>query len=363
MVEAVGTFESRGPGVAGMSSTLEEVQMQETLAFSETIKDLKTLRSQLYSAAQYFELAYMQEDKKQAMTKNLKEYAVKALVNTVDHLGSISFKVSSLIDQRFNEVADANLRISCIQQRAQVSQACMDREGLSQQSLVITAPKYHKRYILPAGDQSMPSAVPNFREMNKVTNRASQIHQVFSGKNPPFPRVVSGGPPKGWDGFPFPPSPPPPPPGPSPSSFFPFAGRLTIQLFTVYRKVQSIARVPSQRARSASPAQRAHSMAPSKNATPTNRDKRSESPIPFTTPLTRSASLSKKASLLKTSSVRVQATSQPKKLAPLRSQADRSNDSKDGEHTPKKSKKFLKSILSRRKSRKDEPLPSYFDDY
>jgi len=123
-------------------------------------------------------------------------------------------------------------------------------------------------------------------------------------------------------------------------------------------------------------------------------DKRSESPIPLTTPLTRSASLSKKASLLKTSSVRVQvnhmglwwnlpkndtliltprhfnllllkmqATSQPKKLAPLRSQADRSNDSKDGEHTPKKSKKFLKSILSRRKSRKDEPLPSYFDDY
>lgn len=54
---------------------------------------------------------------------------------------------------------------------------------------------------------------------------------------------------------------------------------------------------------------------------------------------------------------------QPKKLAPLRTQVDRSDDSKDGERTPKKSKKFLKSILSRRKSRKDEPLPSYFDDY
>lgn len=47
---------------------------------------------------------------------NLKEYAVMALVNTVDHLGSISFKVSSLVDQRFDEVADANLRVSCIQQ-------------------------------------------------------------------------------------------------------------------------------------------------------------------------------------------------------------------------------------------------------
>ncbi|CAD6231239.1 unnamed protein product [Miscanthus lutarioriparius] len=321
MVEAVGSFESRGPGVVGMSSTLEEVQMQETLAFSETIKDLKTLRSQLYSTAEYFELAYMQEDKKQAVTKNLKEYAVKALVNTVDHLGSISFMVSSLIDQRFNEAAVANLWISGIQQRTQVSQACMDREGLSQQSLVITAPKYHKRYILPAGDQSMPSAMPNFREMNKVTNRASQIHQVFSAETKAKEKQPS------------------------------------------FRKVQSIARVPSQRARSASPAQRAHSMAPSKTAIPTNRDKRSESPIPLTTPLTRSASLSKKASLLKTSSVRVQATSQPKKLAPLRSQADRSNDSKDDEHTPKKSKKFLKSILSRHKSRKDEPLPSYFDDY
>lgn len=31
----------------------------------------------------------------------------------------------------------------------------------------------------------MPSAMPNFREMNKVvvTGRASQMHQVFSGKS------------------------------------------------------------------------------------------------------------------------------------------------------------------------------------
>jgi hypothetical protein len=50
------------------------------------------------------------------VTNNLKEYAVKALVNTVDHLGSISFKVSSLIDQRFSEATDADLRISCIHQ-------------------------------------------------------------------------------------------------------------------------------------------------------------------------------------------------------------------------------------------------------
>ncbi|KAL6597823.1 hypothetical protein ACP70R_046628 [Stipagrostis hirtigluma subsp. patula] len=322
MVEAVGSFGSRGLGVAGMSNTMEEVQMQETLIFSDTIKDLKTLRSQLYSAAEYFELAYMQEDEKQAVMNNLKEYAVKALVNTVDHLGSVSFKVSSLVDQRFDEVCDASLRISCIQQRTQMSQACMDREGLSQQSLVITAPKYHKRYILPAGDQSMPSALPNFREMNKVTNRAAQMHQVFSAAQP-----------KTKDRQPS------------------------------FSKLRSIARAPSQRARSSSPAQHSRSARPSETSVPTKRDKRSDSPIPSTPPLTRSGSLSKKASLLKTSSVRVQTTSEPKKLAPLRSQAERNDDTKEGEHTPKKSKKFLKSLLSRRKSRKDEPLPSYFDDY
>ncbi|GJN18669.1 hypothetical protein PR202_gb05852 [Eleusine coracana subsp. coracana] len=326
MVKAVGSFGSRGVGGAGMSSTLEEVQMQENLVFSDTIKDLKTLRSQLYSAAEYFELAYMQEDAKQEVMSNLKEYAVKALVNTVDHLGSISFKVSKLVDRSFDDVSDANLRLSCVQERTQISQACMDREGFTQQSLVITAPKYHKRYTLPGGYESMPSAVPNFREMNKATNRAAQMHQVLSAAIQPKTKEKE-------------------------SSF---------------SKLRSIARAPSQRARSASPAlaQRSRSVPPSETAIPSNRDKRSDSPIPSATRLTRSGSInSKKPSLLKTSSVRVQTTAQPKKLAPLRSQADRSNDTKDGEHTPKKSRKFLKALLSRRKSRKDDPLPSYFDDY
>jgi hypothetical protein len=48
--------------------------------------------------------------------RNLQEYAVKALVNTVDHLGSISFKVSSLVDQGFHDVLDTDLRLSCIQE-------------------------------------------------------------------------------------------------------------------------------------------------------------------------------------------------------------------------------------------------------
>ncbi|KAF6987754.1 hypothetical protein CFC21_005368 [Triticum aestivum] len=315
MVEAAGPLRRRG-------GTMEEVQMEEAFIFSETIKDLKALRPQLYSAVEYFELAYTQEGGKQAVMTNLKEYAVKALVNTVDHLGSISFKVSSLVDQRFDEVAEANLRVSCIQQRAQAIQACVNREGLTQQSLVIAAPKYHKRYILPAGDGSVPNAVPNFSEMNKVKSRTTQMHQAFRA-------AASAAQTKSKD---------------KQASF---------------RKLRSIARAPSQSARSSSPAQHPRFMPPSDTAIPTNRDKRSDSPIYSTTPLTRSGSLSKKSSLLKTSSVRVQmqTASDPKRLVPLRSYADRYNDdSKESKQTLKKSKKFLKSLLSRRRSGKEEPL-------
>ncbi|KAM3406590.1 hypothetical protein ACQJBY_000579 [Aegilops geniculata] len=312
--------EAAGPQLRRRGGTMEEVQMEETFIFSETIKDLKALRPQLYSAAEYFELAYTQEGRKQAVMSNLKEYAVKALVNTVDHLGSVSFKVSSLVDQRFDEVAEANLRVSCIRQRAQAIQACVNREGLTQQSLVIAAPKYHKRYILP-GDGSVPNAVPNFSEMNKVRSRTTQMHQAF--------RAASAAQTKNKD---------------KQASF---------------RKLRSIARAPSQSARSSSPAQHPRFVPPSDTAIPTKRDKRSDSPIYSTTPLTRSGSLSKKSSLLKTSSVRVQmqTTSDPKRLVPLRSYADRYNDdSKESEQTLKKSKKFLKSLLSRRKSGKEEPL-------
>ncbi|XP_044456654.1 putative protein ABIL2 isoform X2 [Triticum aestivum] len=341
MVEAAGPLRRRG-------GTMEEVQMEEAFIFSETIKDLKALRPQLYSAAEYFELAYTQEGRKQAVMSNLKEYAVKALVNTVDHLGSVSFKVSSLVDQRFHEVAEANLRVSCIQQRAQAIHACVNREGLTQQSLSIAAPKYHKRYILP-GDGSVPNAVPNFSEMNKVKSRTAQMHQAFRGKD--LQSMKNGGRVLDilhliltWNAYVL-------------AAAASAAQTKNKDKQASFRKLRSIARAPSQSARSSSPAQHPRFVPPSDTAIPTKRDKRSDSPIYLTTPLTRSGSLSKKSSLLKTSSVRVQTTSDPKRLAPLRSYTDRYNDdSMESEQTLKKGKKFLKSLLSRRKSGKEEPL-------
>lgn len=37
-------------------------------------------------------------------------------MNTVDHLGSITYKVNDFIDERVDEVAETELRVSCIEQ-------------------------------------------------------------------------------------------------------------------------------------------------------------------------------------------------------------------------------------------------------
>lgn len=50
------------------------------------------------------------------MVETLKDYAVKALVNTVDHLGSVSFKVNDLLDEKVDDVSGTEFRVSCIEQ-------------------------------------------------------------------------------------------------------------------------------------------------------------------------------------------------------------------------------------------------------
>ncbi|KAK9204563.1 hypothetical protein WN943_014825 [Citrus x changshan-huyou] len=76
--------------------------------------DLKNLRTQLYSAAEYLELRYTSDDQKQIVVETLKDHASRAVVNTVDHLGSVTCKVNDLLDAKVDEVSDAEHRISCM---------------------------------------------------------------------------------------------------------------------------------------------------------------------------------------------------------------------------------------------------------
>jgi hypothetical protein len=52
---------------ANIACKLMQLRIQNNLF----MQDLKTLRSQLYSAAEYFELAYIQEDGKQAYVMSI----------------------------------------------------------------------------------------------------------------------------------------------------------------------------------------------------------------------------------------------------------------------------------------------------
>lgn len=50
------------------------------------------------------------------VVETLKDYAIKALVNTVDHLGSVTYKVNDLLDEKVDEVSGTEFRVSCIEQ-------------------------------------------------------------------------------------------------------------------------------------------------------------------------------------------------------------------------------------------------------
>ncbi|XP_059444599.1 protein ABIL2-like isoform X2 [Corylus avellana] len=130
----------------------DELFMQKRLFFSDSLKELKDLRKQLYSAAEHFEAAYSKEDQNHlVLVENLKDYAIKAIVNTVDHLGSVAYKVNGFLDEKICELSRTELRFSCLEQRLRTCQYFRDSGGLFLQSLALEFPKHHKRYIIPAG--------------------------------------------------------------------------------------------------------------------------------------------------------------------------------------------------------------------
>ncbi|RVX09885.1 Protein ABIL1 [Vitis vinifera] len=112
-------------------------------------KELKNLRPQLYSAAEYCEKSYLHSEQKQMVLDNLKDYAVRALVNAVDHLGTVAYKLTDLLDQQTLDVSTMELKVSCVNQKLLTCQTYMDKEGIRQQQLLAFIPRHHKHYILP----------------------------------------------------------------------------------------------------------------------------------------------------------------------------------------------------------------------
>ncbi|OVA14724.1 hypothetical protein BVC80_1819g42 [Macleaya cordata] len=312
-------------------SNYDELSMQQTLLFSDSLKELKNLRSQLYSAAEYFELSYTNDDQKQIVVDTLKDYAVRALVNTVDHLGSVTYKVNGMLDERVNEVSGAELRVSCIEQRLRTCQKYIDHEGLSQQSLAITTPKHHKRYILPVGETMRASGRTLSANQWCSLDDEDHWHQFKNAvrstiRDPPSSSVRKGR-------------------SPSPTPQRSSRPGIGIFSFTEKQTISEKRTISPSRARF--PLSRSGSLQ-SRSTTPISS--RSTTPV-SSRPTTPSSP-----------NMRHRISSDTWKSASMRIHSERDSP-KQMERIPSKSKRLLKALLSRRKSAKDEALYTFLDEY
>ncbi|XP_061997604.1 protein ABIL1-like isoform X2 [Rosa rugosa] len=129
--------------------TFDEVSLERSKSFVKALQELKNLRPQLYSAAEYCEKSYLHSEQKQMVLDNLKDYAVRALVNAVDHLGTVAYKLTDLLDQQTLDVSTMDLKVTCLNQKLLTCKTFMDKEGSRQQQLLSFFPRHHKHYILP----------------------------------------------------------------------------------------------------------------------------------------------------------------------------------------------------------------------
>ncbi|MED6111291.1 hypothetical protein PIB30_051145 [Stylosanthes scabra] len=123
--------------------------MERSKNFVFALQELKNLRPQLYSAAEYCEKSYLNSDHKQMVLDNLKDYAVRALVNAVDHLGTVAYKLTDLLEHQTSDVSTMDLKISTLNQRLITCKIYTEKEGLRQQQLLAFIPRHHKHYVLP----------------------------------------------------------------------------------------------------------------------------------------------------------------------------------------------------------------------
>ncbi|KAJ9556010.1 hypothetical protein OSB04_010624 [Centaurea solstitialis] len=129
--------------------TFDEASMEQSMGFVNALQELKNLRPQLYSAAEYCEKSYLHSEQKQMVLDNLKDYAIRALVNAVDHLGTVAYKLTDLLDQQALEISSTELHVTCLHQQLLTCQTYTDREAIRQQQLLAILPRHHKHYVLP----------------------------------------------------------------------------------------------------------------------------------------------------------------------------------------------------------------------
>ncbi|GMI75581.1 ABL interactor-like protein 2 [Hibiscus trionum] len=303
-------------------SDCEEVSMQQSLLFSDSLKDLKNLRTQLYSAAEYFELSYTNDDHKQIVVETLKDYAVKAIVNTIDHLGSVTYMVNNFLEEKVDQVSETELQVSCVEERVQQCQVYIDHEGISQQSSVIKTPKYHKRYILPVGETLIGANQTKSKyqgrsldgEDNRHRFRRAVQHKIRESRPPPS-------------------------------------------------SVRETSASSIRKERSPSPTPRPLQRSATFSFTATMPKKELGSPHRFPRLSFGSDSRPTTPNKSRSSTPNTAGAMRRYPSEPRRSAESEKDNTKGIEEYPSKSKRLLKAFFSRRKSKKDDVLYTYLDEY
>ncbi|CAN6931369.1 unnamed protein product [Brassica oleracea] len=130
--------------IFSVSDDLRRGSMERNKSFFKALHELKNLRPQLYSAADYCEKSYLHSEQKQMVLDNLKDYTVKALVNVVDHLGTVASKLTNLFDQQSSDISTMELRASCVSQQLLTCRTLLVlSDDLNQDRIIAMRQKWH----------------------------------------------------------------------------------------------------------------------------------------------------------------------------------------------------------------------------
>uniref|UniRef100_A0A251VEA8 Putative ABI family n=1 Tax=Helianthus annuus TaxID=4232 RepID=A0A251VEA8_HELAN len=151
---------------SNQAKMFNEPSMEPSISFVKALQELKNIRPQLYSAAEYCEKSYLHSEQKQVVLDNLKDYAVRALVNAVDHLGTVAYKLTDLLEQQTLEISTTGLHISCLHQ--------VNR-------YMSVVPRHHKHYSLPNSVSKKVHFSPQVQTGAKQSHYQSRPRQFVSG--------------------------------------------------------------------------------------------------------------------------------------------------------------------------------------
>ncbi|KAI7758397.1 hypothetical protein M8C21_013085 [Ambrosia artemisiifolia] len=151
--------------------TFNEPSMEPSISFVKALQQPNIVKN----------LIFIVNKSKCRVLDNLKDYAVRALVNAVDHLGTVAYKFTDLLDQQTLEISTTGLHISCLQQQLLTCQTYTDREALRQQQLLAVVPRHHKHYSLPNSVSKKVHFSPQVQTGAKQSHYQSRPRQYVSG--------------------------------------------------------------------------------------------------------------------------------------------------------------------------------------